>query len=141
MNKTKLQFDFGFGLVAAHQHINPDKSIGGWVANTATVEATCYISGDARVYGNARLYGDAQVHGDAQVSGDAWEKSPLYIQGTKHAVTNCAFGKISIGCHIHTFIEWIENYKRIGKDNGYTDEEIKEYKAIINFVIKHGRKQ
>ena len=87
-----LQYDFndGNGPVPAHQHVNPDGSVGGWIADTAQVAATAYIgpdavvfgnaqvSGDARVYGsalvygNARVYRSARVYGSAQVSGDTW---------------------------------------------------------------------
>jgi hypothetical protein len=45
-----------------HQH----KNGGGWVANTAIVEASARIGADAWVYGDARVYGYAQVYGDAQ---------------------------------------------------------------------------
>ena len=40
-------FDFGDGPVRAHRHKNPDGSIGGWVANTATVADTAYIGENA----------------------------------------------------------------------------------------------
>ena len=148
-----------------HQHKNGL----GWVANTATVEETAYIGpdalvygnagvygdalvcGNAGVYGNARIYGNAQVSGYAQVYGDvlvygdawvyggAWETSPLYIQGTKHAITNCAFGKIAIGCEVHSFSKWKRDYKSIEKKSGYTPEQIKEYGLHIAHVIKMGK--
>jgi carbonic anhydrase/acetyltransferase-like protein (isoleucine patch superfamily) len=64
-------FDFGAGPIPSHQHINPDGSLGGWVADTATVSATVFVEGKARVYGNARVSGKAWVSGDAQVYGNA----------------------------------------------------------------------
>ena len=136
-----------------HQH----KNGGGWVANTAKVDEPAYIGPNALVYGNARVYGNAQVSGNARVygdarvsgnaqvsgaalvSGDVWETSPLYIQGSKHAITNSAYGKLAIGCEIHTFAEWKKNYKAIGKANGYTPEQIKEYGLHIAYVIKVGK--
>lgn len=60
-------FDFGEGLVPAHQHPNGE----GWVANTATVAASAYVGPSARVYGTALVYGTARVYGTAQVSGNA----------------------------------------------------------------------
>ena len=142
-----------------HQH----KNGGGWVANTATVEETAYIGhdawvyGDARVYGNALVYGnarvfgnawvsgdarvsgDAWVSGNARVSGDAWAASPLYIQGSRHAITNCSYGKLSIGCITHSFSEWKKLYKSIGKENDYTPDQIKEYGLHIEHAIKVGK--
>jgi hypothetical protein len=119
-----------------HQHTNG----GGWVANTAKVEETAYIGPNARVYGDAKVYGYALVYGDAQVYGDAWENSPLYIQGSRHPLTNCAYGKIAIGCQAYTFAEWKKNYKAIGKAAGYTPAQIKEYAAYIALIVKLGKK-
>lgn len=87
-----MSVDFGDGRkVAAHQHSKG----GGWVAETAHVDETCYVGpyavvyenakvtgnaiindyakiyGDAKVYGNAKVYGDAQVFDTAQVYDNA----------------------------------------------------------------------
>ena len=133
-----------------HQH----KYGGGWVANTATVEETVYIGADARVFGNARVFGDARVSGDAQVfgnarvSGDAqvfgnarvfgnaWEQSPLYIQGSRHAVTMCSRTELQIGCQRHNFAWWKANAAQIGSENVYTPAQIKEYLRIIFFAAR-----
>jgi hypothetical protein len=126
-----------------HQHLNG----GGWVANTAKVADTAYIGSNAQVYGNAQVSGDARVSGDAQVSGDArvsggaWETSPLYIQGTRHAVTNSSYGFLNIGCIKLSFSEWKKKYRAVGKQQGYTVEQIKEYGTIIAFATKLGKKE
>ena len=64
-------YDFGFGYVPAHRHLNG----GGWVADTASVAETAYVGPNALVSGNAYLYlgrgitpgissGDLWVNGD-----------------------------------------------------------------------------
>ena len=130
-----------------HQH----KNGGGWVANTATTEDSVHIGpnavvfGDARVFGDAWVFGDAQVFGNAQVFGkavvfsDAWMETPLFIQGTKHGVSNSSYGKLSIGCVTLTFAEWKKQYRAIGKREGYTEKQIKEYGAIIALATKIGK--
>ena len=130
-----------------HQHENG----GGWVANTAKVEETAYIGPNALVYGYAQVYCDAQVSGNAWVSGnarvygnawvygDAWEQSPLYIQGSRHSVTNSSHGKLNIGCIVLTFKEWKKQFRAIGKREGYTPAQIKEYGAIIALATKIGK--
>ncbi len=153
-------------LEEQHQH----KNGGGWVANTATVEETAYIgpdariygyarisgnawvfgnariygyariSGNSRIYGTTRVYGNALVSGNARVCGGAWKTSPLYIQGSQHAITNCDFGQLSIGCITHSFSEWKKLYKSIGKENGYTPAQIKEYGQLIALATKMGKK-
>jgi len=67
-----------------HQHTNG----GGWVANTATVEATSYVGVDARVYGNARVYGDAQVYGNTRVYGDARVYGNARVSGNTRVFGN-----------------------------------------------------
>ena len=110
----------------------------GWVYETAIVDKSAYVAGI--VYGNAQVYGNARVSGNAQVYGDAWEKSPLYIQGSRHAMTLCSHTEIAIGCHIRKIAEWRKNYKAIGKAEGYSPAEIKEYGEYIALMSKTARK-
>ena len=131
------------GLKAEEQHQH--KNGGGWVANTATTEDSVHIGPNAVVFGDARVFGDAWVFGDAQVFGkavvfsDAWMETPLFIQGTKHGVSNSSYGKLSIGCVTLTFAEWKKQYRVIGKREGYTEKQIKEYGAIIALATKIGK--
>ena len=139
-----------------HQHPNG----GGWVANTATVYASAFVgrdarvfdnawvfgdalvssnalvSGNARVSGNAQVSGDARVSGDAQLSGNAWVLNPLTITGSAHPVSLVSYTQIAVGCEIHDFAYWLKNYKTVGKENGYTPEQIKEYGEILNYLVK-----
>ena len=116
-----------------------------WVYGNAQVYGDAWISGNARVYGYAQVYGDARVSGYACVSGDArvygytWEQSPLYIQGTRHALTNSRKGHIAIGCHDYTFAYWKKHYKAIGRKEGYGKEQIEEYGAYIELFCKVGK--
>ena len=124
-------------LKESEQHQHPNG--GGWVANTASVEKTVYVSPNAWVYDNAQVYGDAGVYGDARVSGDAWEQSPLYVQGSKDSVTNSGHNQITIGCQTQDFAYWKKHYRAIGKANGYTKAEIEEYGKILELFFKIGK--
>ena len=130
-----------------HQH----KNGGGWVKNGCRVEESAFIgenaivfschaiSGDAWVSGGAQVSGDARVYGNARVSGGAWEKSPLFIIGTKHSLTNCKKGHIQIGCHCKKIDWWMKNFEDIGKKEGYTSEEIAEYGEYIKLFKEIGK--
>jgi UDP-3-O-[3-hydroxymyristoyl] glucosamine N-acyltransferase len=118
-----------------HQHRNG----GGWVANTVTIDESVYVAPNAQVSGNARVSGNTQVSGNARVFGDVWIKTPLFIQGTRHAVSNSKRGYLSIGCVTLTFAEWKKQYRAIGKKEGYTAKQIKEYGAIIALATKIGK--
>jgi len=55
----------------AAPHINPDGSIGGWVAETALVEPTCWLDPDAEVLEYAQVRDGARILGCAVISGFA----------------------------------------------------------------------
>ena len=116
------------------------KNGGGWIYKTATVGESAYLHptsivyGNAWVYGNAQVYGNAWVYGDARVSGDAWEQSPLYIQGSRHALTLCSLTQIAVGCHVHDIPEWLKRFRVIGRSEGYTKEQIAEYGVYLKLL-------
>ena len=125
---------FGNALVSGNALVYGDALVSG----NAQVSGDAQVYGDAQVSGDARVSGTARVYGDAQVSGDTWTTSPLYIQGSKHSLTNCKNGHITIGCETHTFEEWEKNYREIADKNNYTGAEIKEYYEHIKYMIKTG---
>jgi carbonic anhydrase/acetyltransferase-like protein (isoleucine patch superfamily) len=110
-----------------------------WVFGNARVFGNAQVSGNARVSGNAqvsgdaRVFGNAQVFGNARVSGDAWEKTPLYIQGSRHAAYWAKKGVLGIGCQQYPIEEWRARYEEIGKKSGYSEAEIKEYGRHIRY--------
>ena len=55
--------------VYAKRHINPDGTNGGWVAETALVDDTCYIGHDAEVYEYAQVRNHASILGSAAAIG------------------------------------------------------------------------
>ena len=144
----------GGGWVHSSAHVDETAFIGenavifsgnARVYGDAQVYGNAWVYGDAQVYGNAWVYGDAQVSGDAQVygnacvSGNAWEKSPLFIIGSRHSLTNAKHGYIQIGCHCKKIDWWLENYKDIGEKENYSKEEISEYGAYIKLFKEVGK--
>ena len=119
-----------------HQHGNGK----GWVYKTAKVEELVYLHPTSIVFGNAQVCGNALVFGDARVFGDAWTTSPLYIQGSRHALTLCSHTQIAVGCHVHTIAEWQKKYKAIGKLERYTLAQITEYGEYISLVAKAAKR-
>jgi len=68
--------------------------------------------------------------------------TPLAVQGTRHLVTNCAPGQISIGCQFFTFAEFLaaspEQRAAYQTAAGYTPTQCAEYIKIVEFVIANG---
>jgi hypothetical protein len=112
-----------------HRHSNG----GGWVQNTAHVDAKAYVGPSARVCG------DASVYGSARVCGGKWDKSPINMQLHPYAVTNSAPGMVSIGCQSHTIKNWLMNGHEVAKEFNLTEAQIELYKAAIEFIAKFGK--
>jgi carbonic anhydrase/acetyltransferase-like protein (isoleucine patch superfamily) len=66
-DRDSTGYDFGHGEVAARRHRNPDRSLGGWVADTAHADAEAFVAPDAVVFGNARVFGACLILGRARV--------------------------------------------------------------------------
>ena len=135
MKFSELQEKIGTQIESDwHQH----KNGGGWIHKSAKVDASAFIGGSAIVWG--QVYCDAQVYGNARVYGDAWEKSPLFILGSRHSLTNAKKGYIQIGCKRETFSWWLStDGSAFAKDVGYTPDEIAEYRLYVKLFQKIGK--
>ena len=56
----------------------------------------------------------------------------LFINGSRNSVSWYGCNQIKIGCHKKEISWWLENYKLIGKREGYTPDQIAEYKTYID---------
>ena len=56
----------------------------------------------------------------------------LFINGSRNSVSWYGCNKIQIGCHKKDIDWWLENYMVIGKREGYTPDQIAEYKTYID---------
>jgi len=56
----------------------------------------------------------------------------VYIKGSQHDFQYIQ-GHITIGCEYHSLEYWLIAWDIIGKKNGYTEEQLKEYKNYIDF--------
>ena len=77
-----------------------------------------------------------KIHGGI-IYGGIWKKSPLQIQGSRNFINTSNNNSITIGCITNTIDEWLLEYKKIGKDNNYTLEQIEEYYNYILLCKKY----
>ena len=128
-------FEDGRGEVSSHQHINPDKSLGGWVEDNCTVSDDCYISADSRVYNNSRVdnsrvYNSRVYNSKVKHTKQVFSQSPI---GSRNDKATAIFDyeteliKFSAGCFLGNEQEFI---KSIQERHGHT-EYGSEYLAFI----------
>ena len=128
--------------------VGDDAKVGNWVkvGNRATVGDGAKVGnwatvGDGAKVGNRATVGNGATVGNWATVGDGaiFKKSPLYIIGTRHCLSNCKPGYIQIGCQCHTIKWWLAHVEECGKENGYTDDECTEYRAYVELFAKLGK--
>ena len=67
--------------------------------------------------------------------------SPLQIQGSRHLLYVGGPDVIGIGCMRHDASWWLEHYKATGRAEGYSLEQVEEYKQWIDVAIEWQSKQ
>ena len=107
---------------------------GGWIES----EINLSHDGDAWVCNNAVVRDNALVCDNAVVRGGAWDKSPLYIQGSKWSVCMTNLTHIQIGCQNHSISDWIDHGVAIARRN-HADDIIPEYIwYIVTAAMRYG---
>ena len=74
---SKHDFKDGDGRVFAHRHANGN----GWVADTAQVAESVFVSSGAQVYGNARVFDTVKITGKASVGDFARVMNRVKLSG------------------------------------------------------------
>lgn len=62
------------------------------------------------------------------------KKTPLQIQGSLNPIVAFDSGIVAIGCKDLHIDEWLEKYEMIGKVQGYSAEQIREYGSYLHFM-------
>ena len=88
--------------------------------------------GDGASIGNEASIGDgASIGNEASIGDKEIVLKTLFITGSKHTVTWYGKDCINIGCHKMTIKEWLEKGLELAKQEGYSDEQIEEYKGYV----------
>ena len=132
---TELTFDFGDGRgpVPAHRHINPDKSEGGWVADSATVAVTTTI------HVNAMVGYRASIGDGASIWDGAWYMTlgPLGSRRAMLTIVGAPDGAIKCwtGCWSGTLTEFAAAVKKTHEGNQHEEA----YAAAIKFITAYAK--
>ena len=144
----------GGGLV--HKSVWISKNFKGIIANDAVIKWGKIYGGKiygGKIYGgeirNGKIYGGeiyggkiygGEIHGGriygGEIRGGIWKNKPYLVKKNKYEMCIPEPGKIKIGCLTHTFDYWLKNYRKIGKEHGISEEEIKKYKKYIDQYIE-----
>ena len=73
--------------------------------------------------------------GDGCTLGDGCDvPKSLFISASSHAVSYWGEDVIQIGCKRYTISEWQKHFRKIGEAEGYSPEQMEEYKGYIDLI-------
>ena len=97
--------------------------------------------GDGCQLGNWCKLGDGCQLGNWCKLGDGcqlgnWCDVPksLFVSASRHTVSYWGEDVIQIGCKRYTISEWQKHFQKIGEAEGYSPEQIEEYKGYIDLI-------
>lgn len=102
------------------------------IYENALIYGDVIINERAKVHGNGTVYGSGRISGRSEIKNGKWNNGIYQKQGSKHFVNISDPSSLKIGCIETTFDDWYENYEKIGMNDGFTPEEILEYKEYID---------
>lgn len=98
-NVAACEFDFGDGLVPAHQHSNGQ----GWVADSARVDPTAYVHEGASVFEDATVGPHAKLSNGVRVSGSAVICKSVRIAGNVSISGDARITDTHVDASQHTY--------------------------------------
>ena len=79
--------------------------------------------------------GDGCELGDWCKLGDGCDvPKSLFISASRHTVSYWGEDVIQIGCKRYTISEWQKHFRKIGEAEGYSPEQMEEYKGYIDLI-------
>ena len=101
----------------------------------AEFEARNIKLGDGCELGDGCKLGDGCELGNGCKLGDGCDvPKSLFISASRHTVSYWGEDVIQIGCKRYTISEWQKHFRIIGEAEGYSPEQMEEYKGYIDLI-------
>ena len=101
----------------------------------AEFEARNIKLGDGCELGDGCKLGDGCELGHGCELGDGCDvPKSLFISASRHTVSYWGEDVIQIGCKRYTISEWQKHFRKIGEAEGYSPEQMEEYKGYIDLI-------
>jgi carbonic anhydrase/acetyltransferase-like protein (isoleucine patch superfamily) len=108
-----------------------------------TFSAPTSSIGDGAIIGYRASIGDgatigyrATIGDEASIGDRASIGKTIFITGSGNTVNYYGLDVIHIGCIRKTIAEWQQQYREVGRENDYSDEQIREYGAYIQMIAE-----
>ena len=83
---------------------------------------------------DCKLGDDCELGSYCKLGDDCKVPKALFISASQHSVSYWGDDAIQIGCKRYTILDWQKHFRKIGKAENYTEEQIAEYKNYIDLI-------
>ena len=106
------------------------------IGNGARIGDRARIGDGASIGDRARIGNEASIGNEARIGYRASIGKTIFITGSRNPVNYYGLDVIHIGCIRKTIAEWQEQYREVGREDGYSYEQIREYGAYIQMIAE-----
>ena len=99
-------------------------------------ERSITIGNEATIGDEATIGYRATIGNEASIGYRASIGKTIFITGSGNTVNYYGLDVIHIGCIRKTIAEWQQQYREVGRENDYSDEQIREYGAYIQMIAE-----
>ena len=99
-------------------------------------ERSITIGYEATIGDGASIGYGASIGNEATICDGASIGKTIFITGSRNPVNYYGLDVIHIGCIRKTIAEWQEQYREVGREDGYSYEQIREYGAYIQMIAE-----
>lgn len=122
-------------MIRPHAIVGDSVFIGAYsiVGTKSRIRNDAYVGRCVRIFPHATIGAYVKLIDHVRIGGK-WEETPLQIQGSKNVVYVSEPGLIGVGCQIHSPKWWQREYRDLGNNHDYTEEQIEEYAMYLDFA-------
>jgi UDP-3-O-[3-hydroxymyristoyl] glucosamine N-acyltransferase len=117
-------------------------TLGDWceLGDGCKLGAGCKLGDGCKLGAGCKLGNGCELGRECELGGRCelgdWCDVPksLFISASRHAVSYWGEDVIQIGCKRYTISEWQKHFRKIGEAEGYSPEQMEEYKGYIDLI-------
>ena len=109
---------------------------GASIGDGARIGDRASIGYEATIGDGASIGDGARIGNEATIGDGASIGKTIFITGSRNPVNYYGLDVIHIGCIRKTIAEWQEQYREVGREDGYSYEQIREYGAYIQMIAE-----
>ena len=131
---TPFQYNELSELASEFEARNIKLGYGCQLGNRCKLGDWCQLGYGCKLGDGCELGDGCQLGNECQLGNGCDVPKSLFVSASRHTVSYWGEDVIQIGCKRYTISEWQKHFQKIGEAEGYSPEQIEEYKGYIDLI-------